>query len=94
MFNFLKKKNTSPISNSDARTLRTDRQNIHPGFIKQNLLGFTACLFTLLFSFVLKDIMLSKSFTVADQVLFVIFFCFNMSFLTLMLFQLKDKILM
>lgn len=94
MFNFFKKKALSPIVNNNPRNLKTDRQIIHQGFIKQNILGFTACLFTLFFSFVLKDIMLAKSFTIADQIIFVIFFCFNMSFLTLMLFQLKNKLLM
>lgn len=94
MFNFLKKKNTSPVVSGDIHTLKTDRRLVREHFIKQNLLGLSASVFALFFSFVLKDIMLSKTFTIADQVLFVFFFCLSMSLLTLMLFQLKDSLLM
>ncbi|MDD4784105.1 MAG: hypothetical protein WC483_04435 [Candidatus Paceibacterota bacterium] len=94
MFNLFKNKNLSPVADNPTHKLRTDRQIVHPNFIKQNILGAISCFFAIVFSFVLKDIILAKSFTVGDQIIFIIFFCFNMSFLTLMLFQLKEKLLM
>lgn len=94
MFNFFKKKSLSPIVSGNIHALKTDRRLVREHFVKQNILGLMACVFALLFNFVLKDIMLSKTFTIADQVLFAFFFCLNMSLLMLMLFQLKDKLLM
>jgi hypothetical protein len=94
MFNFFKKQNASPVVSGDIHALKTNRQLVRDHFVKQNILGLASCVFTLFFNFVLKDIMLSKTFTIADQVLFIFFFCLNMSLLTLMLFQLKDKLLM
>jgi len=94
MFNLFKKKNISPAVSGDVHALKTDRQVVHHNFVKENILGFSACLFSLMFHFVLRDIILSKTFTFGDQVLFIFFFCFNMGILTLMLFQLRDKMLM
>jgi len=94
MFNLLKKKNSSTVVNGDIHALKTDRRLVRDYFVKQNILGLATCIFALFFNFVLKDIMFAQTFTIADQILFIIFFCLNMSLLTLMLFQLKDKLLM
>jgi len=93
MFNFLKRKKASYTVSNDMRDLKTDRTILRASFVKQNILGFSSCLFVLLFSLVFKNIMVSKYFNIINQILFLLLFSVTMAFLSLMLFQLNKKLL-
>jgi hypothetical protein len=78
---------------NDMRNLKTDRTLFRGSFLKQNILGFLSCLFVLLFSFVFKNIMVTKYFNIQNQICFLLLFSLSMAFLSLMLFQLKKQLL-
>lgn len=90
---FNKKNQANYTVTNDMRNLQTDKTLVHSSFLKQNILGFLSCLFILLFSWVLKIIMVAKYFTFQNQFLFLLFFALSMIFLALMLFLLQKQLL-
>lgn len=78
---------------NDMRSLKIDKPLFRGVFLKQNILAFTSCVFVLLFSSILKNIIISKNLNISSQLMLILFFSLSMVFLALTLFQLNIYLL-
>jgi hypothetical protein len=96
MINFLNKffkRNRENAVLNDMRSLKIDKPLFRGVFLKQNILAFMSCAFVLIFSAILKNIIISKYLNISNQLMLILFFSLSMIFLALTLFQVNIYLL-